>query len=82
MYPTELMFKAGTPNMYSSNHATTMVGYKIISTVPTNSIQTDQPQSVMQRYAIVVDPGVNPAVEKTMLWTNTYLYGYFVLTVY
>ena len=82
MYPTVLMFKAGTPNMYSSNHATTMVGYKIISTVPTNSIQTDQPQSVMQRYAIVVDPGVNPAVEKTMLWTNTYLYGYFVLTVY
>ena len=70
MYPLVLMFVGGTPNMYSSNHATTMVGYKIVTGTTT------------MNYAIVVDPGTSPGVQKTMAWDSTYLYGYFILTVY
>lgn len=66
--------------MYSSNHATTMVGYKSAGTV-TNGLN-NLPQSSTSNYAIVIDPGVNPAVEKTMLWSSSYIYGYFILTVY
>ena len=71
-FPVVLLFNGGTPNMYSVNHATTMVGYK-------NNV--DSFGNITASYAIVVDPGSGSGVTKTMAWSNQYLYGYYILTV-
>ena len=78
--PLVLMFKDGTPNMYvGSNHATTMVGYKVVinDNEQTEAIG-DEPMAT-HNYAIVVDGNPNPAVEKTMLWYRGYLFGYYII---
>lgn len=79
-YPLVLMFKAGTPNMYDdSDHATTMVGYKVVINDNEQTEATGDLPMATHNYAIVVDGNPNPAVEKTMLWYRGYLFGYYII---
>ena len=67
--PAIAMFKANTIG-YNTSHATTMVGYQLASN-STSGTSTN--------YAIVKDPGTSGCPERTIAWTVSNVYGYFIL---
>lgn len=69
-YPVICMFKENVVG-YSVTHATTMVGYQIV--------QLDTYDNAETYYTIVKDPGRSSVPEKTVLWSVSNIYGYFIL---
>lgn len=72
-YPVILMFKVGA--MYSLEHATTMYGYKVVTTENTYGIVS------VENYVIVKDPGTTGVPTKTVAWSTSNIYGYFIIYV-
>lgn len=66
--PLVLIFYSGT--LYSVNHATTMVGYKVVTSSTGATTQ----------YAIFVDPMTQ--TERTYKWTSNNVYGYMLFYLY
>ena len=69
-YPVICMFKENVVG-YDVTHATTMVGYQIV--------QLDTYDNTETYYTIVKDPGTSGVPEKTVLWSVSNIYGYFIL---
>lgn len=68
-YPALTMFRENIVG-YGVTHATTMIGYQ--------QIEIDDYGNTAN-YTIVRDPGKSSVPELTILWTNSNIYGYFIL---
>lgn len=72
-YPVVLMFDPGV--LYTSSHATTMYGYKTVTT------EVEDGLSASVDYVIVKDPAKSSVPTVTLAWTKSNIYGYFILYV-